>query len=318
MCMLQHLRYCLAVISVLAGLILAPAASAAEPGRVAMLVPVLVSQEGLPHQRVIDGLREQLEESGFVPVFGIEYLQGDSARATAAVRRLRSRARLFVTLGTLATQTAMREAPDVPVVSALVLNVGELRNHPNATGVVLEYPADIELRWMQRVLPDIRRVGVLFNPAQNQSRMTQAAPLARELGLSLQARPVASPRELPENLTSLADQADVLWGISDSTVLTPQTAQTLLLFSFRNQIPFVGLSRSWVKAGALYALERDYLDIGRQCGELATQILKGTAPSTLPPQAPRKVGVVLNLKTARHFKIEFPAAVRQAALDVVE
>jgi putative ABC transport system substrate-binding protein len=316
--MLQHLRYCLAVISVLAGLILAPAASAAEPGRVAMLVPVLVSQEGLPHQRVIDGLREQLEESGFVPVFGIEYLQGDSARATAAVRRLRSRARLFVTLGTLATQTAMREAPDVPVVSALVLNVGELRNHPNATGVVLEYPADIELRWMQRVLPDIRRVGVLFNPAQNQSRMTQAAPLARELGLSLQARPVASPRELPENLTSLADQADVLWGISDSTVLTPQTAQTLLLFSFRNQIPFVGLSRSWVKAGALYALERDYLDIGRQCGELATQILKGTAPSTLPPQAPRKVGVVLNLKTARHFKIEFPAAVRQAALDVVE
>jgi putative ABC transport system substrate-binding protein len=316
--LLQRFRVCLTIIPVLAGMVLAPATPAAAPGRVAVLVPVLVSQDGLPHRLVIDGLREQLEANGFAPVFEVEELKGDSTRATASVRRLRERAQLLVTLGTLATQTAAREAPGVPVVSALVLNADDLRGHPNATGVVLEYSTEIELRWMQRVLPETRRVGVLYNPAQNQPRMARAVPQASDLGLTLKARPVASPRELPDNLASLVDHVDVLWGISDSTVLTPQTAQTLLLFSFRNQIPFVGLSRSWVKAGALYALERDYQDIGRQCGELADKILKGAAAASLPVQVPRKVGVVLNLKTARHFKVEFPAAVRQAALDVVE
>lgn len=315
--MSRCLHILLGVLAV-AGLVTARALPAAEPGRVALQVPVLISQDGLPHPLVIEGLREQLEAAGFVPVIQEIPLQGDGARAVSIVRNLRGHARLMVTLGTLATQVAAREAPEVPVVSALVLNSDDLRVHPKATGVVLEYSTETELRWLQRVLPDTRRVGVLFNPAQNQPRMTRAVPQARDLGLTLNARPVANPRELPDNLAYLADHADVLWGISDNTVLTPQTAQSLLLFSFRNQIPFVGLSRSWVKAGALYALERDYQDIGRQCGELAAQVLKGAAPSSLPVQSPRKAGVVLNLKTARHLKIEFPAAVRQAALDVVE
>ncbi|MFO0732606.1 MAG: ABC transporter substrate binding protein [Nitrospiraceae bacterium] len=55
--------------------------------------------------------------------------------------------------------------------------------------------------------------------------------------------------------------------------MTPHTAEPILLSTFRNKIPLAGLSTSWVKAGALYALDRDYLDIGSQCGEIAGKIL---------------------------------------------
>src|SRR5207247_1683988 len=107
---------------------------------------------------------------------------------------------------------------------------------------------------------------------------------------------------IPASLESLAQEVDALWGIADPVVLTPETAQSILLFCFRNNIPFIGLSESWAKAGALYALDRDYADIGLQCGELALKALESRAP--LPaPTSPRKVVYALNIRTARHMRI---------------
>jgi putative ABC transport system substrate-binding protein len=82
-------------------------------------------------------------------------------------------------------------------------------------------------------------------------------------------------------------------------------AKPLLLFSFRNSIPLVGLSSSWVKAGALYALEWDYADLGAQAGEMALGILRGARPSAIPTAPPRKTFYTLNLKTAEQMKIQF-------------
>jgi len=167
-------------------------------------------------------------------------------------------------------------------------------------------------------LPDQKHVGVLYNPAQNQARVNEARRLSKVLGIELHAQMVSSPRELPEAMERVANQAGVFWGMTDTLVLHPQVAQSLLLFSFRNRIPFIGPSRSWVKAGALYALERDYIDMGRQCGELALKVLQGTSIGGLPPKAPRKIGYIINLKTARHMKIEIPAQLQKGALELIE
>src|SRR2546425_8044938 len=114
------------------------------------------------------------------------------------------------------------------------------------------------------------------------------------MGLTLLARKAHSPKDLPDALASLNNRADGLWGVADQIVLNPQTVKPILLFSLRNRIPFVGLSATWVKAGALYALDRDYDDIGRQLGEAAVKILRGAAPGSLPPASPRKVVYCIN------------------------
>jgi putative ABC transport system substrate-binding protein len=119
-------------------------------------------------------------------------------------------------------------------------------------------------------------------------------------------------------LESLASHADVLWGIADPVVLNSQTAQPILLFSLRNRIPFIGLSLTWVKAGALYALDRDYTDIGMQCGELALQVIQGKPAGTLPPAPPRKAVYSVNLKTAHQLKVEIPRDLVQGAQSVIE
>ena len=194
----------------------------------------------------------------------------------------------------------------------------DLAKAPNATGVILEFPAETELKWLTRLLPEEKRIAVLFNSGENQSRIEAATRAAKSLGLTLEPRKLESPRDLPSALESLASQADVLWGIADPVVLNPQTAQPILLFSLRNRIPFVGLSLTWVKAGALYALDRDYDDIGMQCGELALRILQGKPAGTLPPTVPRKAVYSVNLKTARQLKVDIPRDLLKGAQSVIE
>jgi putative ABC transport system substrate-binding protein len=110
----------------------------------------------------------------------------------------------------------------------------------------------------------------------------------------------------------------VLFGIPDKLVLSRNTAKPILLASYRNRIPLVGLSFKWVKAGALYALERDYEDIGTQCGEMAQKILQGAAVTTLPPEPPRKVIYALNRKTIENMNINMPNTLLSNAVKIFE
>jgi putative ABC transport system substrate-binding protein len=100
--------------------------------------------------------------------------------------------------------------------------------------------------------------------------------------------------------------------------MTPQTAEPILLNTLKSKIPLVGLSTSWVKAGALYALDRDYIDIGLQSGELAGKLLNGASASSLPPAYPRKVAYVLNLKTASLINLDLPEDLIRGALQVFQ
>ena len=291
----------------------------ASPVRAETRIAIIASNNSPPYQEMVQGFKQTVLHALPGTIFEERWVQGDAVQAEAAARQMgASRPPFFFTVGSLATQSTAHVVPGIPIVAGMILNAVELKNVPNATGVVLELPLETELRWMQRLLPAQKHIGVLYSPAQNQVRVTEAARLAKTLGLIVHAQQVATPRDLPEAMESLANQADVLWGLTDAAVLNQQTAQSLLLFSYRNRIPFVGLSRSWVKAGALYALERDYSDIGRQCGELALKVMRGSPPGSLPPEAPYKTGYIINLKTAQHMKIEFPVALMKGALEVIE
>ena len=282
-------------------------------------IGILLSQDAGPYQEAIDGFKRYFEQQGLKARFDVASLKGEAAQADAALQRLRAKPlNLLFTLGTLATQSALHADTGTPIVAGLVLRKADLGNAPNVTGVVLQFPVEVELRWLQRLLPGQRHIGVLYNPAENQRHIDAATEAARTLGLVLQARKVESPRDLPDELEGLSKDADVLWSVADQMVMTPQTAKPILLFSFRNRVPVVGLSQSWVKAGALYALDRDYADIGAQCGEMALKLLQGTPVSALPPVPPRKVLYSINLKTASHMKLDIPRALIQGAQEVIE
>ena len=278
-------------------------------------IVVVTSRDGDPYQSVVAGIRDSLAGHGGGVLVTVRSLESSAREATEAlsVARAKKGGAPLITVGSAATRAALEAEGQAPVIACMIVNAKGLKGTSNATGVVLEFPVETQLRWMKRFVPKGQSIGVLYNPEENREQIVAAERAARRLGLRLVARKIDRPQALPDALKSLAREADVLWGVTDQLVLAPQTAEAILLFSFRNRIPFAGLSASWVRAGALYALDRDYVDLGAQCGEMAREVLNGKRAGSLPPAAPRKVTYALNLRTAEHLKIEFPRELIEGA-----
>ena len=277
----------------------------------------IVSGEGAAYDQAAEAVEAHLAEA--MPDVSIELLRLADQPLADVIDRLRfSSPSLIVTLGELATERIARELPEVPLVCGMVLGEAAIRSRPNATGVFLEFPVSLQLEWLRKFFPAARRVGVLYDPSTNAERVRKAKRVARDLGLELIAREVDRPERLPAALRALSNQIDVLWGMADRLVLSPASAKSVLTFSFANRIPFTGLSSSWVKAGAVYALDRDYEDIGHQCGELARRALTGVSVKDIRPQSPRRVVYTVNLRAIRHMKLELTTALVGGALKTYE
>jgi len=280
-------------------------------------IVILTSSRAAPYEEALAGFQQALRQQGVRAIFEVHSLEGETHRVAQVLQDVKQGGRaLLLTLGTAATQRARQDITTVPIIAGLVLSADEFKGAPNMSGVTLDFPVTLQLEWLRRFLPTAKTIGVIYNPKENQQRIEAASRVAYELGLKLESQQVSDTRELPTALETLAKKIDVLWGVVDELVLTPQTAKHILLFSFQNRIPFVGLSTAWVKAGAVYALDWDYTDLGMQCGEMALKVLRGTPINALPPMVPRKVVYALNQKTARHMKVEIAETLVHGAREV--
>ena len=295
---------------VLAGLWLLLAVSgAAVPLPAEHTVLILSSNTSPSYKKVIESCKhfmaQQDQDTQFISL-SLDDADEDVEKKLAAVSQ--HQPSLVFALGSEAAELAARSFPDKPVVATMVYSRTELERSTNVTGVALEFPPSTQLQWIRRMLPQARRIAVLYDPAKNQAWIESASAAATEAGLLLVAIPVASSRHIPGALKRLAREADVLWAIPDTTVFSNKTLKQVMLSSFRNKIPLVGLSRGWVKAGALYALDRDYEDLGRQNCIMMTNILSGQTPANIAPETPKQVVYSLNLKTARQMKQDIDEA----------
>lgn len=305
----------IALIVTILRLIASPDLVCADSGRIV----VLNGQDLKPYQDVLAGFQQSLAKQGINLSVEIHALQGNPTKTQDVLADIKKHgARLVVTLGSAATQAAVREVGQLPLLATMIVTADDIKPASNGTAVLLEFPVEIQMQWLRRIVPAATTVGVLFNPKENQSKVSSALRVAKETGLTLVTQAVDTPRSLPDALENLSRNVDALWGISDSVVMTPQTAEPILLSTLRNKIPLAGLSTSWVKAGALYALDRDYLDIGTQCGEVAGKVLGGASPAALAPIFPRKVTYSVNLKTAGAMNLELPQDVVRGATQVFQ
>ncbi len=278
---------------------------------------VLISDNVKPYEEALEGFKGYLCAQRVEAQFDVFPLEGDPAKASKALENTnRGNANLILALGSVAASAAVKASPDIPIIAGLILNVDDLKAGTNLTGVSLEFPLEVQFRWLSRMLPGCKKIGALYNPAQNLKKIESATKIAGSMGLKLYTQKVESPSDIPYALETLSNKVDALWGMIDDVVYTPQTAKQILLFSFREKIPFIGISREWVKAGALYALVCDYKDLGAQCGENAQKILQGAHSSSSALEFPRKVACALNLKTAGYMQIEIKEELVQSSQEV--
>jgi putative ABC transport system substrate-binding protein len=287
----------------------------AHPGPPATIVLVKSRNLG-PYNQAAEGFRKALHSrSPQTQILEIDF-PGDTSKESEFFAALeRARPRLVVTIGTQATLSVTRRVHDVPVVFSLVLASGEsglLLNPkpPNLTGATMDIPVALQFERLKEVIPDLKRVGVIFNPSLSQEAVHHARAAASKSELQLVEIPVENEAQVMREMERLKGKVDVLWSVADSTVFTPRSVDSILLRTLRDGIPFVGLSPSFVRAGALLSFSCDYEDVGAQSAEQALEILEGKAPDKIAVTNPRQVSLYLNLNTARTIRLEVSQKVR--------
>ncbi|AZF15258.1 ABC transporter substrate-binding protein [Pseudomonas sp. R3-18-08] len=188
----------------------------------------------------------------------------------------------------------------------LVLRISRLQAQQRLGGA---HPAKISLLWsdppltrqlrlIASILPQARRIGVLYG-ADSEFLLPELHRYAAPLGLEIVPQRWDNTND-SRPLQALFKNSDVLLGLDDPQLYNPKTAKNLLLSSYAQQLPLVGPNAGFVRAGSLASTYSDQPDWLAVLDRLLDHP-PANWPRTLYPEHFKVVG---NPQVARSLGIE--------------
>lgn len=249
-------------------------------------------------------------------------MNGDFDRGRGQLSEIESEVQpdLILAVGAWALQVVAEKGTTIPTIYTMVLNPPAILGQQSTTitGASMNVPTERALGILVTLGPEVRRIGVVFDPSHTAYLLAEARQTALP-GLEFVALEVSSPGEAVSAFKTLQDQGvDALWILPDDTVLkSPKILEEVILSSLKRGIPLLGSSPRHAEMGAplsLYFANSE--DIGRQAGELANQVFEGS-PASLPFTKARKVDLVVNLRTAEKHGIRIPDEILAGASRII-
>ena len=180
---------------------------------------------------------------------------------------------LFLAIGTRGLAEAQKYGA-VPIVFLMVPNAEALiADHLNIAGVSMSVSPEQQLKGLVSVMPQVKRVGMLYDPANSAELAARAVKVAQAMDLSLIIRPTSSAKQVHQQLHDISKSIDIFWMVPDPTVVTAQTVESMFLLSLEHGIPILTFSDKYLRKGAMVSVSYDIQAMGAKAGEMAEQIL---------------------------------------------
>jgi putative tryptophan/tyrosine transport system substrate-binding protein len=214
--------------------------------------------------------------------------------------------------------TAVAKIDSVPVFYTMITQSGPdfPLEKKNLSGVGLEIPPDDYLNAIAELLPNKKRIGVIYNEKNTGKYTKKALAICSSLGFEIILKEISGPSEVSASIEGLKGKIDLFWMLPDSAVITPQTIEAILLFSFKNNVPVITFSDKYVKKGALAALRADSFGLGAQTGDLVAKRLKSGFQERPVHLHPKKILFSVNDKISHKFGLKEKRALLDKADEV--
>lgn len=310
------------------------AARAQQPaGRVYRIGYVWIAsrEQTLHYIKVFEeGLQNLGYRVGENVVIEYRFTKGEMERLPAlAAELVRLGVDIIVTGTNPNTVAAMKATTTIPIVmnngvdpvsTGLVASLA--RPGGNVTGLAVDAGGEIfgkRFELLKETLPNLSRLGILFNPdvAGNRDRQTSMGETARTLGLTLvpvEARGLDTLEQAFVTMVREHAQALVMQGDGVLYNNRGQIAEMALRF----RLPAASGQRELAEAGFLLTYGADLPDLCRRSATFVDKIFKGAKPADLPVEQPTKFELVINLKTAKALGVVVPPSLLLRADEVIE
>ena len=172
---------------------------------------------------------------------------------------------------------------------------------------------------LKEAAPNVNRVGVLLNPdtAVHVALLRAAEAAAPSLGLQVTAIGVHDRAQIEPGISAFAESADGSLVVLPHPI-TIQNRQLIIEQAARHHLPAIYFWRYYAAEGGLMSYGADESDQLRQAAGYVDRILKGEKAGGLPVQAPTKLVLVINLKTAKILGLTLSPGLLSIADEVIE
>lgn len=276
-----------------------------------------------------EGIKDELAERGYRDGENLKLMhesaQGNSAIASQIARKFVGESPdVIVAIATPSAQTVASAARNIPVVFSAVTDPVSAKlvkswDKPgaNITGVSDMLPIDKHLDMIQRVMPDAKRIGTVYNPGE-----ANAAALVELLEERLTARDMelvkgaaTKTSEVLGAARSLVGKVDAIYLTTDNTVIS--AAEAVISVGERSDIPVFAADTATVERGAVAAMGFNYYKHGRQTGAMVARILEGAGTADMPVEVMEELDLYVNPAAAERMGITLPDDVIKDATKVV-
>lgn len=278
---------------------------------------------------VRDGIKAVLEERGYTGdnlKFTYESAQGQPAIAAQIARKLVGDAPdVIVAIATPSAQAAVSASKEIPVVFSVVTDpvgakVVPSLVHPggNVTGLSDMVNVEQHLALIKEFVPGLKTLGIPYNPGEaNSVSIVNAMKAAAEAqGIRVVESPAPKSSDVMIAAQQLVGKADAIYCPTDNTIIS--AFESVVKVGIDARIPVFAADTDSVARGAVAAVGYDYLELGRQTGDIVVRVLQGEAPGSIDVKMAKGTNLFVNAKMAARMGVEVPPAVRARATKIIE
>lgn len=268
-----------------------------------------------------DGLAKEGYEIGKNVKIDLQNAQGDQSNLASMGQKLVSDNNdILVGITTPATLSLSNATKDKPIIMAGItypVEAGLIKDEKNPgnniTGVSDRTPIKQQLEIMKQVLPNMKKVGILYTASEDNSvkQAQEAEKLAKELGLEVKVSTVANTNDIQQVTEALAAQTDAIFVPIDNTIASAMA--TVVKVTDAKKVPVFPSADTMVADGGLLGIGVDQYQIGIETAKVVAKVLKGEDTKTMPIVLANEGVIYLNEEKAKQLGIEIPKDIKEKA-----
>ena len=268
-----------------------------------------------------DGLKKEGYEVGKNLKIDLQNAQGDQSNLASMGQKLvTDNNDILVGITTPATLSLSNATKDKPIIMGGItypVEAGLIKTEDkpgnNITGVSDRTPIKQQLEIMKKVLPNMKKVGILYTANEDNAvkQAQEAEKLAKELGLEVKVSTVANTNDIQQVTESLASQTDAIFIPIDNTIASAMA--TVVKVTDAKKIPVFPSADTMVADGGLLGLGVDQYQIGVETAKVVAKVLKGADTKDMPIVLANEGVIYLNEAKAKQLGIEIPKEIKDKA-----